>query len=175
MEISYRVKYRDLLWANIYLLPRTKANQIIYLLFLIFSLVMGVYIMADPDLKFTTIIFGAIIISIIMQVAVICLIILLCSIIIPAYGHYRQLLMSDIRINISEKEFQEETVMGIQISKWEQIQKVIETDYYILILISDICVSVIPSRVFTNDSDAHKFYIFAKTHWYDARKPNVIK
>jgi len=168
MEITYRLKYKDLVWFSFYCLPRTRANQLSYLFILLLSILLGGIIILDTKMDFFSSIIVVFFVSLLMQ-ALVGITLVIWYLLVPRMGHFQKVLQNDIKVTMNETEYKEETGFGIQITPWNKLNKIIETDNYIVILVSELCGNIIPNRVFPNSEKAHSFYVFAKTQLVNAK------
>jgi hypothetical protein len=148
-----------------------RTTLVIYLFIVLISLFLGIQLMMGTVAGIGTIILSVILASIIFQAVIISGSMLIIIIVLLFYQPFRKIINGDIKISLTTAEYLEENILGKIIIKWEQISQVYETDFYILFLISEENMSIIPMRVFNNNSDAHTFYIYAKKCWYNAHHP----
>ena len=171
MEKSYRIRYRDVLLANIYLLPHMKTMRSVYAVLLAASILIGALYASSGHSGAVVHILTIALFAAAFQVLIIAVVFLLFTVMNCVHPTFRRLYADDIKVILTESEYQEVTAVGRQINTWDQVTNVIENDFSILFLITDFNINLIPNRFFADEREAHQFYVYAKKQWYNARHP----
>lgn len=175
IEVSYQNAFWDLLWFNLYQLPRARTFYIVNGLLLLSNALIVLVLLGDSEYPFfikalTYMVITTLIFSIISVLSLITLVV------VYAYRkiqHHRT--RQDSRVSISESGVTCESPSDLRQIKWSGVAKVQQSASYILIYLSDIEAFVIPKSAFHEGSDANRFLSQSLEYWQNAKKSLISK
>jgi hypothetical protein len=171
MEVTYRLRFWDLLWFKYYQAPRTLSFQIIVgFLLIIFGLVVF------WTFSYTTYsLLGKVVMFILFLAAMtlawmIFEFLYLAFLQLISYHQRMQVGGHSYKLSISEYGLVGETYVGRSEIKWLGIVKISQSKNYILIYFSERTAIVVPKRSFANKIAADSFFTYTRKFWEDGKK-----
>jgi hypothetical protein len=173
MEVIYRNRFRDLVWFDFYLKPRTRSSQILYILLFI---LLGYNLF--EVLKYTHLSLLTNTIVFILLVAAFLLVMIILEFIYLVFlqivsSHQRLQVKHDSKVSVLDSGVVTESAIGRSEIKWSGIVNIQQSKNYILFFLSERAACLIPKRAFANKADADKFFAYACQLWENAKNVAV--
>jgi len=175
LEISYYNSFGDLLWFNLYQLPRAPTFYIVSGLLLLGAalIVFGFLSGSEYPLLVRTLTYIAIVIPMFCGIAALSFITLVIAYIYRKIRYQRT--GQNSHLSISESGVMCKSPSDLRQIKWSGIVKVHQSANYILLYLSDIAAFLIPKSAFRESNDADQFFNQSLEYSQNAKKTPISK
>jgi hypothetical protein len=170
MTVSYRNTPTELLWLQLYYLPRSRLLQVVMLLFLAIMAYRASSVFSIPNASL-----AARIITFVAFMGQQILLWLLSMGVLFGLVYAMSYFRSSKKPPTGSKISASETCLTIESSasrseyQWSGVHKVVRNSRFILLYVTEVLAYAIPKRAFTSTAEAESFYTFVEQPWKQSR------
>lgn len=174
LEVTYRNNFWDIVWFNLYQTPRSRSNQISFVIAML--LIASIISSALNDTEFSVgikiVVYLMVVIPLIFGITMLNFGILGFIYILRQFDIRA---MQDCRLSISESGMITETPFKNKAIKWSAITKIQQNSKYIMFYLTDTAALLIPKRCFVGKVDPINLFSHSQQYLEKSRNANLLK